>query len=279
MALEDRPVFETYLARYQPGTCEMSFANIYIWKDTERPRFTLINDNLCVLVEPTFEPSYFLAPLGEEWMEDTLRTCLAHAPRLSRVPEDFVRRYGAPFRAQEREDCYDYIYRAEDLAELKGKKYDGKRNRIRKFESGFAHAYSRLGREHVEGCRHLLERWHDGKGNTDPYIGAQKAAIFEALTVFEPLELKGGVVTVAGRVEAFTIGQRLTDDTALVQIEIANPDMPGLAQYINREFVRHEWRSFAYVNREQDMGFPGLKRAKLSYQPVRLLKKYDLFLA
>ena len=105
---------------------------------------------------------------------------------------------------------------------------------------------------------------------------AEKLAIYEALEAFEPLGVKGGVVKVGGRVEAFTLGDRLTADTAVIPIEIANPGLVGLAQWINREFVRREWPGFAFVNREQDMGVPGLRQAKSSYYPHRLLKKFNV---
>jgi uncharacterized protein len=278
VGLKDREVIMSYLDAHPTGVCEMNFANILIWKDSERPKFTFLNGNLCLLVEPTFEPAYFLPPAGGTDICGTLRTLLGRVPRLSRVPEAFVRECGAGFRCEEDPDNFDYVYLAADLAELKGKRFDGKRNRIRKFESSFEHAYARLGREHTEDCRRLLLQWHDEKGNGDPYLAAEKDAILEALSLFNELGLVGGVVTVGGRVEAFTIGMRLTKDTAVVQIEIANPAFPGLAQWINREFVRREWSSYRFINREQDMGIEGLRKAKLSYQPDHLVKKYNIFL-
>ena len=105
---------------------------------------------------------------------------------------------------------------------------------------------------------------------------AEKEAIREAIVRFAELGLKGAVVTVGDRVEAFTIGTALTPGTAVIQIEIANPDITGLAQWINREFVRREWPGMTFINREQDLGVPGLRRAKLSYQPDHLVKKYNL---
>jgi len=277
VGLEDRDVIEGYLRRYPSGICEMNFPNILIWKDSEHPSFTILNGNLCILLEPTFEPPYFLAPIGETEIKKTIETCLDHTSRLSRVPEGFVRKHGASFRVEERREQFDYVYLTEDLAELKGKKFDGKRNRIRKFESGADRGYERLSREHVAGCRLLLDDWHNSKGSSDLFLAAEKNAILEALNLFETLGLRGGVSVVKGRVEAFTIGLPLTADTALVQIEIANPAFPGLAQWINREFVRCEWRSFKFINREQDMGLDGLRKAKLSYQPIRFERKFDLF--
>ncbi len=277
VGLEDRAVIMGYLDAHPTGVCEMNFANILIWKDSERPKYTFLNGNLCLLAEPTFEPAYFLPPAGGTDICGTIQTLLQRVPRLSRVPESFVRECGAGFRAEEDRDNFDYVYLREDLAELKGKKFDGKRNRIRKFESSFDHAYGRLGREHREDCRRLLLQWHDEKGVGDPYLTAEKDAILEALALYDQLGLVGGVVTVGDRVEAFTLGMRLTDDTAVIQIEIANPAFPGLAQWINREFVCREWSGFRFINREQDMGIAGLRKAKLSYQPDHLMKKFNIF--
>jgi len=276
VGLEDQGVFKEYLGREPSGVCEMNFANIFIWKDSEHPRWTLLNGNLCVLVEPDFEPAYFLPLVGGDRVPETIVACLRHAPRLSRVPEEFVRRFGAGFRVEEDPDNFDYIYRVEDLTELKGKKYDGKRNRIRKFESSFRHEYFPLDHQDAPECAALLQSWFEEKRNGDPYMKAEKVAIVQALASFEPLGLKGGVVRVDGRVEAFTFGMRLSDDTAVIPIEIANPALPGLAQWINREFVRREWSELKFINREQDMGIEGLRKAKLSYQPDHLVRKYNL---
>jgi hypothetical protein len=278
LGLEDRAVFDDYLERDPWPVCELLFANIFIWRDSEHPRWTVLHGSLCVLVEPESEPPYVLPPVGGERRPETLVTCLRHAPRLSRVPEEYVRRFGAGLRAEEDPDNSDYLYRVEDLAELKGKRYDGKRNRIRKFESTFSHEYHALTEAEVPGCLRLLDDWFEGKRNGDAGATSDKRAIIQALNTFDRLGLRGGVVKVGGRVEAFTLGGRLTADTVVIPIEIANPGLAGLAQWINREFVRREWREYRLVNREQDMGLDGLRRAKLSYQPVGLVKKYNLTL-
>jgi len=276
VGLEDRAVFDEYLGARPFETCEMSFANIFIWKDSEHPRWTILNGSLCVLVEPDFEDPYFLPPVGGERVPETVAACLALAPRLSRVPEDFVARHGAGFKAEEDPGNFDYVYLRRDLAELKGKRYDGKRNRIRKFEAAFAHEYRALTRVDVSGCFRLLEDWFEEKANGDLYMRAERTAILQALASFERLDLRGAVVKVGGRVEAFTMGGLLAPDMAVIPIEIANPGLVGLAQWINREFVSREWADVAYVNREQDMNVEGLRKAKLSYQPARLVKKYNL---
>jgi hypothetical protein len=277
VGLEDKPVFDEWLQRDPSPVCELSFANIFIWRGSEHPRWTVVDGSLCVLVEPDFEPPYFLPPVGGERVPEAIEACLKHAPRLSRVPEEFARRHGGGFRVEEDPANFDYLYSVQDLVELKGKRYDGKRNRIRKFESTFAHEYHPLSEADVPGCLRLLEDWFEEKGNGDPYMKGQRLAIVEALGAFEALGLRGGAVKVGGRVEAFSLGGPLTADTAVIPIEIANPGLVGLAQWINREFVRREWSEYRLVNREQDRGVEGLRRAKLSYQPAGLVKKSNLY--
>lgn len=276
VGLEDKPVFDDWLARDPSPICELCFANIHIWRASERPCWTILDGSLCVLNEPEFEAPYFLPPVGGERVVDVISACLTRAPRLARVPEGFVRRFGAGFHVEEDAPNFDYLYKVEDLIELKGKRYDGKRNRIRKFESSFAHEYHALTPAEVPGCLRLLEDWFEEKSNGDPCLRGQEAAIREALGSYAALDLKGGLVKVGGRIEAFTLGGRLTADTVVIPIEIANPGLVGLAQWINREFIRREWSAYRLVNREQDMGLEGLRRAKLSYQPAGLVKKYDL---
>lgn len=277
VGLEDQDVFKEYLEAFPSEVCELNFANIFMWKDSEHPSWTVLNGSLCILVEPDFEDPYVLPPVGGERIPETVSACLRHAPRLSRVPESFVTRFGAGFRVEEDPGNFDYIYLRRELAELKGKKFDGKRNRIRKFESTFAHQYHALTRADVAGCFRLLEDWFEEKRNGDPYMRAEKVAIVQALASFERLGLKGGVVKVGGRVEAFTMGGRLTADMAVIPIEIANPGLVGLAQWINREFVCREWPDPTFINREQDMNIEGLRKAKLSYQPARLVRKFNLY--
>ena len=93
------------------------------------------------------------------------------------------------------------------------------------------------------------------------------------------LSVEGAAVKINGKVEAFTIGEQLNDDTAIVYIEVANPEFDGLAQYINQQFCRNALSRYTYINREQDLGDAGLRRAKLSYHPAKLVPKYKVTLA
>ena len=276
--LEDQNLLAAAIARHPSEACEIHFANIFLWRQFEHSKLTAINGNLCVLCEPPSEPAYFLQPVGENDIEGTLRACLSFAPRLSRVDESFALRYGGAYRRELDRDNFDYVYRTEDLIELKGKKYDGKRNRIRKFERHYAYDYMRLSRDHLSGCRELLARWLEVKAGSDGFIGnVWRCVNEEGLAHFDELLLSGAVFKVGGRVAAFSLGARLTPDTAVIPIEIVDPSYDGLSQLVNREFVRREWADCRFINREQDNGIPGLRRAKTSYHPHHFIKKYNIW--
>ncbi|MFA4875261.1 MAG: phosphatidylglycerol lysyltransferase domain-containing protein, partial [bacterium] len=133
--LSDRSAVERYLARSPRHACEFSFANLFIWRDFDRPRFTTIDGNLCVLIDPLDEPRFFLEPLGNGTAALAAKKCLDHAGRISRASSEFVSSIRADAcRIEHMRDHFDYVYRVRDLAELKGRRYDGKRNHIKAFE-------------------------------------------------------------------------------------------------------------------------------------------------
>jgi hypothetical protein len=277
LELGDRDALLPYFLRWPLEISESTFGNHFIWRRFDHPRFTTICDNLCFCFAPPGEPAYFLQPLGENEIANTLKTCLSVASRLSRIPQSFAQRHCAGFHCAPDENDFDYVYLASDLIELKGKKYDGKRNRIRKFEKAQASEYVRLGAADLPACRALFEEWLADKGENGGEIDAQKDAIQEALLHFKELGLTGGAIVAEGRIAAFSIGERLNADTAVVHIEIVSPRYEGLAQLMNREFVRHEWSDCRYINREQDLGVPGLRKAKLSYHPHHMVEKYHIW--
>ncbi len=275
--LEDQTAILSSIRRYPAEVCEVNFGNTFIWRKYDHPKLTTIRDNLCLLFEPPDEPAYFLQPIGEKDIPETIHACLSCAPRLSRIPASFASRWCSGFHCEPDRNNFDYVYRTADLIELKGKRYDGKRNRIRKFEREYVYRYVKLTAVHLEDCRRLFEDWLVDKSRAHKMISAQHEAIHEGLAHFEALGLSGGAIEVEGKIEAFSIGEPLNPDTAVIHIEIASPKYEGLSQLMNREFVKNEWTRFSFVNREQDMGIPGLRRAKMSYYPHHMVEKYHIW--
>jgi hypothetical protein len=277
LGLEDRGLVTAALGRHPGEVCELTFGNMYIWRQVENPRLTSIHGNLCILCAPPAEGPYFLQPIGQERIPETVDLCLSAAPRLSRVSGEFARRHCGAFRCEPDRDNYDYVYEAKDLISLQGKKYDGKRNHIRRFEKAHAYLYRRMTAADCAPCRELLDEWltirlENGGSVSDSW----RPVIREACANLDRLGLTGGVIETGGRVAAFSIGARLNPDTAVIHIEIVHPGYNGLSQLINREFIRHEWADCRFINREQDCGSPGLRRAKMSYGPHHLVEKFNI---
>lgn len=278
--LADKEEVDKFLELYPPEICELTFANIYIWRHWEKPQLTKISGNLCVLCSPPDEPAYFLEPVGENDLNETVKVCLELAPRLSRVSERFLKKLRGTYSIQEDRDNFDYVYLTKELAELRGKKYDGKRNLIKKFEKNYRAEVRPLAEEDLPGCLELLKLWEESSPEenriADDRTRAASMAIREALNNFSQLELGGIVVIIEGRVEGFCLGERLNPEIVVVHVELANREIAGLHQFMNRECARTIWKEYAYINWEQDAGIPGLRRSKLSYHPHHFVKKYNL---
>jgi len=282
--LKDKEEVQNYLEHFPPDICELTFANIYIWREWEKPRLTKINGNLCVLCSPPDEPPYFLEPVGENKLDETVNLGLTLVSRWSRLSEKFLGKLAGQYIINEDRDNFDYVYLTQELAELSGKKYDGKRNWIKRFEKQFKYELSAINQNDLPGCLELIREWGRGSADRerqegeDNHTGAAVRAMEEALLNFGLFSFSTLAVLIDGRVEGFCLGEKLNPETAVVHIEVASREFPGLYQFLNRECARRAWQQFRYINREQDAGLPGLRRAKLSYHPHHLVKKYNLCL-
>ena len=168
-------------------------------------------------------------------------------------------------------DQYDYIYRRTDLATLHGKHLDAKRNHIHRFRAEHPDfEYRPLTPEFFDECRRLTEIWQEEKGGSDT-INAEKQVMEAIFSNWEALGMIGGSIIVDGRMVAFTYGAAVTTDTFDVCVEKADRHVEGAFAIINQQFAEHLPEQYIYLNREEDMGIPGLRQAKLSYHPEILL--------
>ncbi len=168
-------------------------------------------------------------------------------------------------------DRYDYIYCRTDLATLHGKHLDGKRNHIRRFRTQHPDfEYRPLMPEFFDECRRLTEIWQEEKGGNDT-IHAEKQVMETVFSNWDALGMIGGSIFVDGRMVAFAYGSAVTTDTFDVCVEKADRHVEGAFAIINQQFAEHLPEQYVYLNREEDMGIPGLRQAKLSYHPEILL--------
>ncbi len=163
---------------------------------------------------------------------------------MRRVPEEFIIQHVVDdlnYKYELDMDNCDYVYLSSDLIGLKGRKYDGKRNFIKKFKERFSHKYIPLTKEIAKECLDFEVKWCNIKHcELYPDLLAEEKAIFEALNNFEHLDTKGGAVLINDSIEAFTLGEMLNPDTAIIHIEKANPEYGGLYPFINQQFCEAE---------------------------------------
>lgn len=181
------------------------------------------------------------------------------------------------------EDYDDYIYRQSDLAELRGNRYAKKRNLINQFQRDYLDP-GRVTLEAMHGdntaeCLDFLEEWcaeRDCSPEDNLDLACEKAAATHMLTNFELMDVQGLVARVDGQIQAFAVCARLTADMGALHFEKAIGSIKGLYQYFDRECARRLFTSSQYINKESDMGVPGLAKAKKSYHPIGMIRAYTL---
>ena len=184
--------------------------------------------------------------------------------------------YGERFCIEESRDTFDYVYFTEKMISLSGKKLHSKRNHLNYFIDNYKFEYVSVDTpELLFKCAQKAYKLVDAKTkNKNPYEKGAMESYFENYFSFNQ---RGGAILIGGEVCAMSFGQRLTDDTALIQIELADENYRGAYQAINKLFCENEWKECMYINREEDMGIEGLRHAKMSYNPAFYVEKYYIW--
>ena len=186
---------------------------------------------------------------------------------------------GAEFKLQANRDRFDYVYRSEDLICLSGRKYHSKKNHWNSFWRNFPQArYVPISEENLSLCKLELDKWYlryRQEKPEDSVIEWERDAALEVLKDFSFFEVRGGAILLDGRIVAFTFGEQINKDMAVIHVEKADPTVRGAYPAINQGFVEHEWAHLSYINREEDLGVEGLRKAKKSYKPVKMIRKYN----
>lgn len=282
--LEDRDIINSYIQKQYTRSCDYTFANIYLWSRHYKVDYAVVNE--MVVFRNRDAAHSFAFPLGEAGrlkgtiealMEDCLEQEIPFQMHIV-TPQQFAlleEAFPGMFAITYNRDAADYVYEAEKLANLSGKKYHGKKNHVNKFKKLYPDwSYESITDENVEECFQMALEWRRLNGcEEDVEKNAEMCVTLNSLRLMKELGLRGGLIRADGRVVAFSIGEPLNEDTMVVHIEKAFADVPGAYPMINQQFVLHEAEGYKYVNREEDTGAEGLRQAKLSYHPVFMAEK------
>ncbi|MEM2954794.1 MAG: phosphatidylglycerol lysyltransferase domain-containing protein [Candidatus Nanoarchaeia archaeon] len=279
LEFKDKQILLKHLLLYKRNICELNLANLFIWKDFDRPRLTVINENLCIEINPINEAPFFLEPLDRKNLKETIDTCLNHLGRISRLSEDFIENIkNDKYGFNEIRNHFDYVYLTKDLIELKGKRFDGKRNRIKKFQKNFpGYVFSPLGPKHKNEAIALFENWFKSSSKPDSfYSNYNIKAIDLAFSNFEMLGLTGGTIYYKDKMMGFILGSKLNEETISIHFHFGEREAEGVSQTLLFESCKNIFSNFKFINLEQDLGIPGLRKSKLSYHPIKLGKKFEI---
>lgn len=285
ISLEDREHITLCLHANPPVTSELTFTNLFMWRQHYNFRWCRSADTLLIIGQIGDELPFGLPPVGKDDLLPAFKQLLEflgrhpQSPEIHRVPEQLAKSYAGPLSFEVIPDPanHDYVYRTESLIHLSGRKFHRKRNHLKQFRNRYSYRYQALGSDLIEACLDLEEQWCRLRSCMDtPGLLNEERAIREALLHFENLDCLGGVILVDDKVVAFSLGEKLNPDTAVIHLEKANPEFTGSYAVINQEFCQDAWRDFTYINREQDLGESGLRQAKLSYYPDHMSNKVIL---
>jgi len=289
LSLEHRQVIHPILWHYQPTTSELTFTNLFLWQGHYGLSWCLLDEWFIALAQPAQGTPWLLPPIGPagrvqicrqllEWLGTTFGLA---TPTLERADRRLAQEVAATadILCEPCRDHFDYLYRTADLINLAGNKYHSKRNHLNQLRRSTPYRYEPLRADLLPACLSLAERWCEFKRcEEDLNLMGEWEAVRLALQYFPELGLTGGAILARDRVEAFALGELLNATTAVVHFEKADPDQSAFYTLINQQFCQQAWQETTYINREQDLGDPGLRRAKESYHPVHLEEKFRLTL-
>ena len=291
----DKATFDKFFSSRYCENAEYTFTNLFMWREMCDIRWAVEDEVLYIF---SMDEKIFSSwqPIGaQEKMQDAITKILRLADEIKGDKEfkfvvveksfaDELERYPhAKFNITSERNNFDYVYLAQDLINLSGRKFHGKKNHLNAFKKEYPDAkYLPITEDIIPQCREELNIWsetHKRANPDDPFIVYEQAAIHEIFDHFDKFKLKGGAILLDNKVVAFTFGEKLNSDTAVIHVEKADPTIRGIYTAINQNFVEHEWSDMIYINREEDMGIDGLRRAKESYRPIKMIEKFNATLA
>ncbi len=281
--IHDQAQISEILWKYQPRTSELSFTNLFIWRNHYKYSWSMHNNNLVIISEQD-SANFAIQPIGAGGLQETTNELFdwmrsfkkISNPAIQRADQRLVDILKREYRIFETRDHFDYLYKRSSLVELAGNRYHNKRNHINALKKDHHIEYREYDESLIKECNELIERWCGlRRCEDDMNLLSEWDAVAEALAHVNELKLMGGVLLIDGKVEAFTFGEMLNLDTLVIHIEKANPEIRGSYATINQKFAETITEAI-FINREQDLGESGLRQAKMSYYPTDLIKKYTI---
>jgi len=291
----DKPLFDNYFQKFRPEISELTFTNLFIWRNYYDFLYIEFDEHLLIFSKDYLKkwnkPSlnkedaiFFLPPIGQN--PDNIIINLfkdLNDIEIHRVPDSITNKIKnskifPSLNIVEDRNNWDYVYEKEALISLSGNKYRQNRRWLNKFLDQYNYEFHLLTEDLIGKTKELQLEWCIMRGcEEDENLSIEQAAINEAFDNFNELKYTGGLLCVDDKCVGYTIGEMLNKDTIVIHIEKAHINYEGSYQAINYLFLKHCCDAAIYVNREQDLGILGLRKAKDSYKPHHMVRKSIIY--
>jgi len=302
ITLEDRELLEPFINGFDYKTSGLTFTSLFMWREINMITWKQIGDYLFMTgadnLDPALDDTFMFPPMTRTGAYDPegLRLAILEAAEIFEekgrpfnmklVPFHMLDIFSEAMHGKISYEAdrpnFDYIYDTKDLIELSGRAYHSKKNHLNYFLANYEYDYGKMTPDMTDDAMQFIREFNERKSPDDPHerllLDFEERAMRDVFLNLDTVGYLSGVIRIDGRIEAISIGGKLGTKTVTVHVEKANTDYRGLYQAINNEFCRHMASNVKRINREEDMGIPGLRKAKLSYKPVKFVEKYTIVL-
>ncbi len=283
--ISDKQIVDPYLQLDGSIMSDRCFASLYIWSVEYKVKWCVKNGFLYLCSFRTGDRLYYYMPLGNGDICNAVNEIISDARSRNldftvalitkERAEELKISFGDKINLIPTPEEYDYVYNAADLIDLGGKKYHSKRNFVHRFQNTYSYEFRDIVPETDKAAiADFIAKWHLERSENNVDYSYECKAIERALDNYSELYIIGSMILIDGKIAAFTLGAPQNSEVMDVMIEKAMPDIPGAYQTINNLFAARHCAGYRYINREEDLGLEGLRKAKASYFPALLTEKY-----
>lgn len=280
ITLDEKAVFDTHYKRFPPGHSGELFSTMVCWGHYVEYQYLKTKDSIVILSKGTDKTVLHppIGPINKDLFMEIMN--LAQQENcvfgfIKKNEKEFITTQFPTLAFCENRDFFDYVYLASDLAELPGTKYGKIRNRYNKFTKNYTYTTEEITQENMDEVHHFLKRWCLWKDcKSDELLENERKAILYAMSHFFDLGLMGLAFRINDSLQAIAIYEKMNPDTLVVHFEKGSPDFDGIYKAINKETAQRVQQQVTFIDREEDLGVPGLRKAKMSYHPHHFIELY-----
>ncbi len=284
LTIKDKTIFDKIYKKYPPVHSDYVFTTLISWMNYTDYHYTILDENI-ILFSEIEGIIRFRPPIGENKKEVFDQVLNLAKNQNSDFPfgmitldkKDWMEKNYSNLMFKEHRSYFDYVYLSSDLTELSGSDYRKIRNRLNKFKKTYKYNVENISNKNFKETKEFLKRWCLWKDcESDPILENEKKAILFSIDNFFELGLSGLAIRINGNIEAISVFEKYSYNTAVVHYEKGSPDYDGIYKVINQETANILQKDVKFINRESDMNIPGLRKAKMSYRPHHMIKVFHL---